>query len=209
MPGVTHTYPDTAMQASSQQQMAAPVGFGGAQMGLLQQQQQQQQGLGAMLPQMHPQQQQGLGAMLPQMHQQQQQHFMPPTSQGSGGSHMSHPAPQGPSLGLLQRGPTPTAAAQRLLQQYGMGQLSLPQQQGMPRSSFAAAAAQQVPVSGTGGSSSGASRPQQLAPPNLADLLVHAASDDLLKNAVELEERVGRWAGCSGHLQQALVGAAA
>lgn len=189
---VTHTCPETALQTSSQQQMAAPLGFGGAQMGLLQQQQQQQQGLGAMLPQMHhQQQQQGMGAMLPRMHQQ-QQHFMPPTSQGSGGSHMSHPAPHGLSLGLLQRGPTPAAAAQRLLQEFGMGQLSLPQQQGMPPSSFAAAAVQQVPVSGTGGSSSGASQPQQLAPPDLADLLVHAASDDLLNNAVELEERVGR-----------------
>ena len=180
--------------------MAAPLGFGGAQMGVLlqqqQQQQQQQQGLGAMLPQMHQQQQQGMGAMLPRMHQQ-QQHFMPPTSQGSGGSHMSHPAPQGPSLGLLQRGSTPAAAAHRLLQEFGMGQLSLPQQQGMPRSSFAAAEVQQVPVSGMGGSSSGASHPQQLGPPDLADLLVHAASDDPLSNAIELEERVGRWACCS------------
>ena len=196
IPSVTHMYSDGALQTSNQQQMAAPLGFGGAQMGLQQQQQQQpqqqQQGLGAMLPHLHQQQQQqGLGAMLPQLHQ---QHFMPPTSLGSGGSHMSHPALQGPDLGLLQRGPTPEAAAQRLLQEFGMGQPSLPQQQGMPRSSFAAAAVQQVPVSGTGGgSSSGASHPQQLAPPGLADLLVHAASDDLLNSAVELEERVGRW----------------
>ena len=192
---------DAALQTSSQQQMAAPLGFGGAQMGLLLQQQ-QQQGLGAMLPQIHQQQQQqGMGAMLPRMHQQ-QQHFMPPSSQGSGGSHMSHPAPQGLSLGPLQRGPTPGAAAQRLLQEFGMGQLSLPQQQGMPRSSFAAAAVQQVPVSGIGGGSSGASHPQQLAPPDLADLLVQPASGDLLGNAVELEERVGRQACCFNLVEQ-------